>query len=58
MTVGVLYDDLVPVADVVLDPAAALVGPEGCVPVEELLAAAATASATPAATETTVPAEG
>ncbi|GAA3810259.1 LytR C-terminal domain-containing protein [Cellulomonas soli] len=58
VTVGKIYDDLVPVADVVLDPAAALTGPEGCVPVEELLAAAATASATPPAAETTAPAEG
>lgn len=48
VTVGKLYEDMVPTAEVLLDAATPLVGPAGCVPAAELTA---TPAATPTATE-------
>ncbi|WP_448631013.1 LytR C-terminal domain-containing protein [Cellulomonas soli] len=57
VTVGSAFQGLVAADAVTLDPTVALTGPEGCKPVEELLAEATTA---PAAAETPAapPAEG
>lgn len=56
VTVGSTFQGLVAVEAVTLDPAVALTGPEGCKPVEELLAEATTAPTTAAETPVETPA--